>query len=112
MDQPEQIGARLRRLREALGFSTAKEFAQFLDIDHTAWNHFERGRRAPLPADAVKVCAKTGVSLDWIYRGMEHTLPLHIVQKLHEVPEPEMKPLKPRREPKPKAPKARLVSNG
>lgn len=82
MDQPEQIGERLRRLREALGFDQAKRFAEFVGISEQAWNHFERGRRPPTVPDAIKVAGKTGASLDWIYRGMEHTLPMHVLQKL------------------------------
>jgi len=86
MDGPEQIGARLKRLRIAYGFAVAKQFANFVGISEAAWNHFETGRRPPTVPDAIKVAAKTGASLDWIYRGMEHTLPLHVAQKLEQVP--------------------------
>lgn len=35
-------------------------------------------------AEALKLCAATGVSLDWIYRGggHEHHLPAHVKEKL------------------------------
>jgi transcriptional regulator with XRE-family HTH domain len=87
MDQPQQIAVRLRRLREALGFDSARDFAAFLDIPEQTWYHLEKGRRSILPPDAVKVCARTGVSMDWIYRGMEDTLPLHVFKKIQAVPE-------------------------
>ena len=85
MDGPEAIGARLRRLRLALGHDKASTFCRFLDITDGAWNHYEHRRRRINLDEAMKVVAKTGVSLDWIYRGLEHTLPLHVAEKLNSV---------------------------
>lgn len=93
MDQPEHIAARLRRLRAAMGFPQAKQFAEYLGINEQAYNHFERGRRAPTWPDAIKICAKTGVSLDWIIRGLEDRLPVGLAKRIAEIPEPEIKPL-------------------
>lgn len=87
MDRPELIGARLRQLRLALGFPHARHFAEFVGISEQAWNHFETGRRAPTPPDATKVAAKTGITLDWIYRGLTGAMPLHVMQKLDALPE-------------------------
>lgn len=87
MDQPQQIAVRLRRLREAFGFDSSRDFAAFLEIPEQSWYHLEKGRRAPTVPDALKVCAATGVSLDWIYRGMEDTLPLHVHKKIKAIPE-------------------------
>jgi hypothetical protein len=33
----------------------------------------------------MKVVAKTGASLDWIYRGGEYSLPVHLAEKLRQV---------------------------
>jgi transcriptional regulator with XRE-family HTH domain len=85
MDTPEIIGARLKALRLALGFTQAKAFADFLDLNYSAWNHFETGRRAPLVQDGITVAVRTGASLDWIYRGLEHTLPVHLAEKLRQL---------------------------
>ncbi len=82
MDGPEVIGGRLKALRLALGFQKAKAFAAFLDINEQAWNHFERGRRPPVVRDGIRIAERTGASLDWIYRGLEHTLPIHLAEKL------------------------------
>jgi transcriptional regulator with XRE-family HTH domain len=87
MNEIDQIALRLRRLRNAFGFETVRDFAAFLNVNEQAWYHFERGRRAPTIHDAIKVADKTGASFDWIYRGLEHTLPLHVVQKIAAVPE-------------------------
>jgi transcriptional regulator with XRE-family HTH domain len=82
MDKPEEIGARLRRLRLAKGYTVAKEFCDSIGVQDTAWNNWEKGRRV-IPIDvALKVSLKTGASLDYIYRGMEHTLPKHVLDDL------------------------------
>lgn len=94
MDQPQHVGARLKRLRLALGFDQAKDFAEYVGINEQAWNHFERGRRFPLPPDAIKVAVKTGATLDWIYRGLPDRLPLDLARKIEAIPEPEIKPLR------------------
>lgn len=83
MDGPEEVGRRLRHLRVAYGHK-AKTFANLLGIAETTWNNFERGKRRISIDEAIKVAAKTGASLDWIYRGLEGTLPLHVVEKLHK----------------------------
>lgn len=82
MDTPEAIGARLRLLREATGFDEAKAWCEYVDIAPNAWNHFERGRRAPTVEAALKVAVKTGATLDWIYRGLDETLPVRVQQSL------------------------------
>jgi transcriptional regulator with XRE-family HTH domain len=68
MDRPEVIAARLRALRRALKHNQ-KTFCEVVGISEQAWNHFERGRRAPTVKDGVKIAKKTGVTLDWIYCG-------------------------------------------
>lgn len=84
MDTPEIIGARLKLLREAFGFEEAKAWCDHLGIATNAWNHWERGRRAITVEAALKVATKTGATLDWIYRGMEETLPVRVQRALGE----------------------------
>jgi DNA-binding XRE family transcriptional regulator len=64
---------RLRRLRNAFGFETVRDFEAFLNVNEQTWYHCERGRRVPTIHDAIKVAKKTDVSLDWIYMGLDHT---------------------------------------
>ncbi len=84
MDKPEEIGARLRRLRLALGYPQARTFCQFVGITDQAMNNYETGRRRISIDEAMKIVAKTGAGLDWIYRGLDHTLPKHVADKLAE----------------------------
>jgi transcriptional regulator with XRE-family HTH domain len=60
---------RLKQTRLALNRSQAS-FCQLVCIEPQAWNNCERGRSRIGVDQAVKVCEATGVSLDWIYRGM------------------------------------------
>lgn len=87
MDNPVIIGGRIRRLRLALGFEQARAFCQFVGISDQALYNYETGKRRISLDEVMKIVQKTGVSLDWIYRGLEGTLPLHVAQRLAEVPE-------------------------
>lgn len=61
-------------------------FCQFVGITDQAWNNYETGRRRISIDEAMKIVAKTGAGLDWIYRGLEHTLPKHVADKLAALP--------------------------
>jgi transcriptional regulator with XRE-family HTH domain len=84
MEDARAVGERLRRLREALGFKSAAAFCRFAEIGETAWNNYERGRRRIDLDQALKLAARTGASLDWIYRGQESSLPVGLASKLRE----------------------------
>jgi transcriptional regulator with XRE-family HTH domain len=64
----EAIGARLKELREASGLSQAA-WCRSVGITTTAWNRYEHATLRIGIDQAFKVVLKTGVSLDWIYRG-------------------------------------------
>lgn len=81
-------GARLRWTREAYGRTrdmpklSMQGFATLLGIRQNTWHNYESGAR-PLPVDvAVLVCQRTGVSLDWLYRGRLDLLPPPLVDAL------------------------------
>lgn len=89
LDNNKAVGGRLGRLRRALGFEQKRAFAKFVGVPETSWNMFEGGERRITLNEALKVCAKTGASLDWIYRDIEHTLPLHVIERLNRLDEME-----------------------
>jgi hypothetical protein len=90
MESARAIGQRLRRLRLAMGFPQKRAWVQFIGGHEPNWNSFESGNRRITVDEALKLCAKTGASLDWIYRGVEGNMPLHVVQKLAAVPADEV----------------------
>lgn len=87
----EDVAARLRWLRlaisQAQGIRNMTEWAKFVGIGLSAWHNYEVAYRRIQLNEAVKVCGKTGASLDWIYRGDDfwHTLPEHVQKKLSAV---------------------------
>ncbi|EIM25715.1 helix-turn-helix domain-containing protein [Microvirga lotononidis] len=91
MDNPEVIGGRIRRLRLALGYDQARAFCQFVGFSDQALYNYETGKRRISLDEVMKIVTKTGASLDFIYRGLEHTLPGHVLDKLVEYDRQEQK---------------------
>jgi transcriptional regulator with XRE-family HTH domain len=85
IDKAEIIGKRLRTLREALGYDQARAFCQFVGFSDQALYNYETGKRRISLDEAMKIVAKTGVSLDWIYRGVEYSLPVQLAENLRQV---------------------------
>ncbi len=78
---PDSVSARLRLLREALGYKPMS-FADFLGIARTAWSNYETAFRRPSLEHAFLIKMRTGVPIDWIYAGDEMGLPKHIADKI------------------------------
>jgi len=85
IDRPEVIGVRLKTLREALGYDQARAFCQFVGFSDQALYNYETGKRRISLDEAAKVVSKTGATLDWVYFGVEHSLPFHLAEKLRQV---------------------------
>ena len=66
----EAIADRLKRTREAMGFYNQAEWCRLVGIDTNAWNNYEKARNRISIDQAIKVCQATGVTTDWIYRGL------------------------------------------
>jgi transcriptional regulator with XRE-family HTH domain len=85
MNKIDEIALRLRQLRLAMGFTQKRAWCNFIGAHEPSWHVFESGgRRIPLD-EALKLCDRTGASLDWIYRGLDHSMPMHLVEKLRQV---------------------------
>ncbi|MET3252239.1 helix-turn-helix domain-containing protein [Bradyrhizobium diazoefficiens] len=82
-DEINEIGDRLRWIREARQMNQAT-FCRLVKIEQQAWNNYERGTRRISLDQALKVCAKTGASLDFIYRGISSALPHDLAMAIEE----------------------------
>jgi hypothetical protein len=51
---------------------------------HSAWAQYETGVRRIRLDCALTLCEKTGVTLDWIYRGDIRLLAPDMVKRLHD----------------------------
>ena len=79
--EDESIAQRLKRTREAMGLKPAA-WCRLVDIEPAAWANYESGLRRISIDQALKVCRATGVSLDWIYRGLMQGMPVDLATKL------------------------------
>lgn len=78
------IAARLVLLRRAMGWSQT-EMARQLGIQLTTWNNYELAV-SPIPwQTALKVCAVTGASLDWIYQNQRGLMPVKLIGDIEKV---------------------------
>jgi transcriptional regulator with XRE-family HTH domain len=79
-----QIGARLRALRLAKGIKTQGLMAKMISSDTNRYNNWETGfHLLPVPF-AIKICAITGSTLDYIYRGDKSGLPLGLATSIDD----------------------------
>lgn len=88
-DSPEAIGVRLRLIRIAFGKAqkivedelSQAEFGRRMGVPPNTLNNCETGDNRIGIDNALKISAKTGVSLDYIYKGtgeLPHTLAIEI----------------------------------
>ncbi len=77
-----QVGQRLRAVRTAAGYATAREFAEKLDIEENTLTSWERGQRLIEPEDLAGVRKLTGVTADYIYYGDPSGLPPELAGNL------------------------------
>jgi transcriptional regulator with XRE-family HTH domain len=84
-----EIGKRLRRLRKAMS-PTQREWAGNIGMSAPAWSNIEHGRNVPFWENARRIVLASGVSLDWIFFGIDLMMPRHITQALKRVGEAEV----------------------
>src|SRR3954468_875895 len=96
---PDQIKAevakRLKRLRYAWGCGDSPtQWCEFLgdSVSKGQWAFYERGERWLPPDVAVLLCVKTGVTTDWLYRGLEWGVPSAIMGRINALSDAESLP--------------------
>jgi len=83
MTETEKVSDRLRRTREAFNLNQA-QWSRLVGIEPQAWSNYEQGIRRISIDQALKVCAATGITTDWIYRGLMSTsLPTDVQLRLN-----------------------------
>ena len=76
------VGGRLRAVRTAAGFATAREFAKRLGVEQNTLTSWERGLRLIEPEDLDGVRRLTGITSDYIYYGDSTGLPPATIERL------------------------------
>lgn len=74
-DLRRDVATRLRRTREAFGMGQG-EFATAAGIAFNTYNQYEQGARLMRIENAMALCERFDLTLDWIYRGEPGGLPL------------------------------------
>jgi len=64
----EQIGDRIRQVRELYGIEQA-ELARALEVDPSTLNKIEKGKRAPSVFNIISLASRLRVSTDFLLRG-------------------------------------------
>lgn len=80
----QDIGARLRLVREALGYGL-REFARKHQLDPTKLNHWEKGKHYPDPAFIRLLWDEHNVTADWVYLDRKGGLPRELADSLDAV---------------------------
>lgn len=97
-DTNEAIGARLELLRRAFSLAQGRtrdmsqaEFARLCAMGSTAYNNFAAGHSRIGLDNAMRIRARIGVSLDFIYYDNRMGLPLAIAQAIDQLENPKLK---------------------
>jgi transcriptional regulator with XRE-family HTH domain len=76
------IPVRLRILRKAEGYDTARAFADFLGISPARYGNIEAGHPLSIEVAQLIVSKVSGMSLDWLYNNVDLALPHSLRQRL------------------------------
>jgi transcriptional regulator with XRE-family HTH domain len=79
-----EIGTRIRDLRVALGYDSASVFAGHVGWSPQQLSNYEKGKKRPEISMAIKLCVRTGATLDYIYRGECAGLPLRLANRIQD----------------------------
>jgi transcriptional regulator with XRE-family HTH domain len=78
------VADRLRLTRESLRLKQAA-LCRLTGISTSAWNNAETGDARIGIDNAIALCQATGVTLDWIFRGIRSGLPHPIAERISEL---------------------------
>lgn len=80
----QEVARRLTILRHAVAGESQTAFAQRVGIEVKRWNNFERS--LPLSKDVAIMLVRKfpGLTLDWLFLGIEDGLPVKLQRELAE----------------------------
>lgn len=78
------IGRRIEALMASTGRNQSA-FAELVGITQPALSNYVKGLRRPQLDEAIKIAAKTGVTLDWLYLGDRSGLPGRLLEALPDM---------------------------
>ncbi|WP_158007031.1 helix-turn-helix domain-containing protein [Piscirickettsia litoralis] len=86
----KEVGRRLKTVRKARGYKTAKEFAEKNSINVTTYVHHEAGTRRLHPELIIRYCDVLHISSNWLIQGygnsgLERPLNIKYIEQLDEI---------------------------
>lgn len=84
------LADRMRFIRLVFGYDNQRHWAEHLGVSFQSWNNYEKGEdedRRPEIDAAIKICQKTGVTLDYIYLGDKDGLTARMMAEITKVEE-------------------------
>mgnify|MGYP001601771837 CR=1 FL=1 len=84
LSESSEVARRLATLRRVVAGESQTAFALQVGIEVKRWNNFERG--LPLSKDAAIMLVRKfpGLTLDWLFLGIEDGLPIKLQRELTE----------------------------
>lgn len=83
-DDNETIGARIIRLREAMGM-TQLAFAERIGWSAQRLSSYERGITRLRHENAMEIEKATESTIEWIYRGVKDGMPYGLMNRIDEI---------------------------
>lgn len=80
----QDIAMRIDALMRAMRLNQVT-FAAMIEVSQPALNNYLKGLRRPDIDVAMRICAKTGVTLDWLYQGHRETLPAKLLSVIPDL---------------------------
>jgi len=78
----KEIGVRLKDIRENKMHMSKSDFAKLIDMKKQYFGMLENGQRGLTIEKAIEICDKTGVSSDYLLRGIDNSLKQNAKQLL------------------------------
>jgi len=75
------VSARLTVVQEELGKSDAA-MGTMLGCGRTTWGNWVHQENMPEENAVIRLCDKTGLTMEWLYRGITTTMPVHLLVRL------------------------------
>ncbi len=82
----KDIGDRLRWHRDLLGL-TQEDYAELIQTERPIYGHWETGRNRLSINGGLRIRAKHGLTLDFLYTGDVNSLPLVLRHALRGIPQ-------------------------
>jgi transcriptional regulator with XRE-family HTH domain len=76
--------SRLETMRQALGYSMQKNFAEALGVSTKRWSSYETGY--PIPRETAWLLKQRfNVSIEWIWWGDTGNMPMPLLKQIQEI---------------------------